>query len=375
MTAHACSRHLPSKPMSLPPLPARPLVSVLLPNHNYARFLPEAIESVLAQSYSNWEVLVCDDGSTDNSCAIVEQYCSQDRRIRLVRQVNGGQAAALNAAYALSTGQVICILDADDAFLPHKLESVVLHLASRTAAGLLVHAMTLVDPDGVELHRIPMMGRFEEGWIGPRVLRRGGRWRYMPSSALVFRRELAEFGFPIPPERFAKGAEGLLFILFPLLTEVTHVNRELSIYRIHGSNMGGRLEFDAEAARKGARLTSDVLTGVNERLAEMGVIERLRLEDNLAIAIDLFVANLLEGEPMARLLCRYLRLARAILADDVYNFRQKLMLPVLWGGALLLPRSWRRAWLDLTISSGVVKRAVRLLAGFRRPSRGLAAGV
>jgi glycosyltransferase involved in cell wall biosynthesis len=367
--------HLPANPIPLPPLPEQPLVSVLLPNYNYARFLPDAIASVQRQTYTRWELVVCDDGSTDNSCDIVDRYCHADFRITLIAQPNGGQAAALNAAYQASHGQILCILDADDLFVPHKLQSLVTRFTQRPNAGLLVHAMTLVDPEGVALHRIPHMGRFEEGWIANRVLRRGGRWRYMPSSAIAFRRELAQYGFPIPNERFAKGAEGLLFTLFPLLTEVTHINDALSIYRIHGSNMGGRLEFDADAARKGASLMSDVILGVNERLAEMGVAERLRTEDNLYISLDLFVASLLDGDPRSALVGRYLHTAAAILCDDLYTFRQKLMLPLFWGGALLVPKAWRQTWLHLTISSGALKHVKRLWSELRRPSRRLAAGI
>jgi len=86
MTLPIPQRSLSTTPIALPPLSVRPLVSVLLPNYNYARFLPHAIESVQAQSYDNWELLVCDDGSTDNSCEVAERYSRLDRRITVLRQ-------------------------------------------------------------------------------------------------------------------------------------------------------------------------------------------------------------------------------------------------------------------------------------------------
>lgn len=356
--------------MPLPELPALPLVSILLPNYNYERYLPEAIGSVIRQTYTNWELIVCDDGSTDDSCGIVARYASQDPRIRLVRQPNGGQASALNSAFAASKGGILGILDADDTFRAEKLARVVSQFRKHSDTGLLVHAMTLIDGNGATLHRIPILGSFEEGWIADRVLQRGGRWRYMPSSGLVFRRELAEIGFPIAQRRFVEGAEGFLFTLFPLLTKITYIADELSTYRIHGSNMGGRLGVNAAAARKGARLMTQVVEGVNERLSQMASPNSLDVQANLHIALELLIAHLLEGEPRAKLYRRYFAAVRAILADDLYGARQKLLLPFLFGTATLLPCRWRQAWLDLAISSGTLKRTmVRMFTGFRRPIR------
>ena len=358
------------QPIVLSDLPPSPLVSILLPNYNYERYLPEAIGSVIRQTYPDWELIVCDDGSTDGSCAVVSRYAGQDRRIQLIHQPNGGQASALNSAFAASKGEVLCILDADDTFRPEKLARVVAQFRNRRDAGLLVHAMTLIDADGTALHRIPILGSFEEGWIADRVLQRGGRWRYMPSSGLVFRRELAEIGFPIAQRRFVEGAEGFLFTLFPLLTKITYLADELSTYRIHGSNMGGRLGVDAAAARKGARLMTQVVEGVNERLSQMASPDSLDVQANLHIALELLIAHLLEGEPRSRLYRRSYAAVRAILVDDLYGTRQKLLLPVLFGTATLLPRRWRRPWLNLAISSGTLKRTlVRMFTGFRRPIR------
>src|SRR5258706_6561628 len=82
------------KPFELGPLPPRPLVSVLLPNYNYARYIPSAIESVLRQSYQHFEIYICDDGSTDHSWQVIESYVARDRRIHAVRKPNGGMGPA-----------------------------------------------------------------------------------------------------------------------------------------------------------------------------------------------------------------------------------------------------------------------------------------
>ena len=99
-----------------------PLVSIIINNYNYGRFLAQAIDSVLNQTYTNTEVIVVDDGSTDDSVAVIQSY---ENRIIPVLKKNGGQASAVNAGFAASSGEIICLLDADDLFLPEKVSCVV----------------------------------------------------------------------------------------------------------------------------------------------------------------------------------------------------------------------------------------------------------
>ncbi len=102
--------------MDLPP------VSILINNYNYGRFLPCAIDSVLGQTYGNIEVIVVDDGSTDNSREVIRRYGD---RIIPVLKANGGQASAFNAGFRNSHGEIICFLDSDDFYLPAKVERMV----------------------------------------------------------------------------------------------------------------------------------------------------------------------------------------------------------------------------------------------------------
>lgn len=97
-------------------------VSVLINNYNYGRYLAACIDSALSQEDVDHEVIVVDDGSTDQSRDIISTYGT---RIRPVLKPNGGQASCFNAGFAAATGDIICLLDADDAFLPGKLSRVV----------------------------------------------------------------------------------------------------------------------------------------------------------------------------------------------------------------------------------------------------------
>jgi glycosyltransferase involved in cell wall biosynthesis len=100
---------------------ARPRVSIITPTFNRADFIRSAVESVLAQTFGDFELLIVDDGSTDNTVSVLEPYLS-DVRIRYFHQPNQGQSVARNRGLAEAQGELICFLDSDDAWLENKLE-------------------------------------------------------------------------------------------------------------------------------------------------------------------------------------------------------------------------------------------------------------
>ena len=102
---------------------AAPLVSIVVNNYNYARFLPRSIGSALAQTYPLVEVVVVDDASTDGSQEIIQAY--GQRVTPVLRAVNGGQGAALNSSFAASRGEIVIFLDADDCLYPRAVETVI----------------------------------------------------------------------------------------------------------------------------------------------------------------------------------------------------------------------------------------------------------
>ena len=100
-----------------------PLVSIITPSYNSEKYIIETIESVLAQTYKNWEVIIVDDLSTDDSLQIIEQYAQKDRRIKVIRsKQNRGPAKARNRAIEEAKGKYIAFLDSDDVWFPDKLE-------------------------------------------------------------------------------------------------------------------------------------------------------------------------------------------------------------------------------------------------------------
>lgn len=102
-----------------------PLISIVMPVYNAARFLYPCLNSVLAQTYKNWELLVVDDGSTDDSKKIIQEFAAKDHRIQLIAKANEGVSIARNVALETVNGQFVYFIDADDIVSPNALEIMV----------------------------------------------------------------------------------------------------------------------------------------------------------------------------------------------------------------------------------------------------------
>ena len=111
------------------------LVSVITPSYNCARFIEETIRSVQAQTWQNWEMVIVDDCSTDNSVDVIQRIAKDDARIRLMQhQWNGGPAVSRNIAIENAKGRYIAFLDSDDLWLPEKLEKQLAFIKKKDAA-------------------------------------------------------------------------------------------------------------------------------------------------------------------------------------------------------------------------------------------------
>jgi glycosyltransferase involved in cell wall biosynthesis len=344
------------RPIPLEPLEGEPLVSVLIPNRDYGRYMGEALEGLARQSYVAWEAIVCDDGSSDDSVAVVESHAAQDPRITLVRhETSRGQAAAFNTAFALARGNIVAFLDSDDTFAPGKLGAAVEALRDGSA-GLVVHPLMVVDGGGRHIQRIPALTKAESGWIAPRVIDRGGRWRWVPTSGVVMRREVADIVLPMPEDGFRTAADTFFLVLAPLLTPVAYLDRVLGSYRRHGANVFARQSLDLDKVEYSVRNLELVIERVNERMGTPA----LRIDDNLKHAEFTFQAELLVGSaPRSALLNRYWKLMRTFMRDDLYGASQKSWAWVLYGVAVALPPTRRASWLSASLSASRGKELAR----------------
>lgn len=110
------------------------LISIITPSYNSADFISKTIHSVLEQTYQNWEMIIVDDVSTDNSCSVIEEFCAIDPRIKLIKSTkNQGPALTRNSAIEAAEGDYIAFLDSDDLWLPSKLEDQLNHMSQHNA--------------------------------------------------------------------------------------------------------------------------------------------------------------------------------------------------------------------------------------------------
>ncbi len=147
------------------PMASLPLVSVVIPAYNVAGYLPAALDSLLAQSLKNFEVLIVDDGSTDDTAAVARSYGERDRRFRLLQKPNGGLSSARNHGMAAAQADYIALLDADDAYHPDKLKSHVQKLNQAPDVAVVYSASKIMRDDG-KLTWLPMSGKpLHRDWL------------------------------------------------------------------------------------------------------------------------------------------------------------------------------------------------------------------
>ncbi|MBN1993399.1 MAG: glycosyltransferase [Anaerolineae bacterium] len=235
------------EPIPLNKLRQDPLVSVLMPNYNYEDYIAAAIESVLNQTYQNFEIVICDDGSIDRSVEIIQTYVEHDKRVKLITQKNGGVASAVNTAYKNCRGEIICLLDSDDLFEESKVEKVVSEFFQNPDCGLCAHPVRKISADGKILDP-SYPRRLDEGWNAQLALNQGGRTLQPPNSGLSFRREIADLLFPIPPLKAL--ADGYLSEGANFMTLTCVVQETLAKYRLHGSNISASKDMNPQIIRK-----------------------------------------------------------------------------------------------------------------------------
>lgn len=125
-----------------------PFFSVVIPCYNAVQFIATTLRGVCGQSFQSWEAIVLDDGSTDESAAIVEQIAGSDSRIRLIRKPNSGVSKTRNAGAAVAAGEYLAFLDADDAWHPTYLERMAAHLRRKPEIGVSFAIARIVDAKG-----------------------------------------------------------------------------------------------------------------------------------------------------------------------------------------------------------------------------------
>jgi glycosyltransferase involved in cell wall biosynthesis len=210
-------------------------VAIVVDNHNYGRFLADAVDSALAQSHPFVEVVVVDDGSTDDSRERLRGY---GNRIELVLKENGGQASALNAGAARVRSDVVIFLDADDRLDPRAAALVASAFGRHPGAAKVQYRLGVIDAQGSptgafkpsahlplpagDLRRAELTFPFDLVW--------------MATSATAFRVSVLRRILPIPELAFAECPDWYLAHLMSMLGDVVSLDDVGAYYRVHGEN-------------------------------------------------------------------------------------------------------------------------------------------
>jgi GT2 family glycosyltransferase len=229
-----------------------PLVTVLINNHNYAEYVGAAIESALAQSYRPLEIIVVDDGSTDDSRNVLSGY--GDAIVPIFKD-NGGQASAFNAGFERSQGDLVRFLDADDILLPTTVETVVEAFLQHPRVGLIQCRLEVADAAGKPLGVFipPAYVQMPTGdlRLRPADLNNGSWWSAtscISVSSTVLRRVL-----PLPEELYAISADLGLALASALSGPVLSLDVVGAYYRSHGRNHYNRKKIDQKRIREDVR--------------------------------------------------------------------------------------------------------------------------
>jgi glycosyltransferase involved in cell wall biosynthesis len=352
----------------LPALGGNPLVSVMIVNYNYERFLPEAIDSVLAQTYQHFEIIICDDGSKDNSRGVIEEYARRDARIKPIFQENGGVGAALNAAYAGTSGPIISMLDADDLFTPEKLARVVEKFAPGGRVGTVLNAVTKIGPTGEVVGRIPQFGALDRGELRERLLRSAAHWSVAPTSGISFRRECAEHIFPIPDKKFRTEVDGYMCTIAPLFYAVDAIDESVTMYRIHSSNVTAPTTIDVKFCEKIMNAGERVFSVLEETAQKHGW-SVTKLEHNPTYCEMRLIRDYLQGADRRQLSEDRQRLKEAAARVETADRGKTKAKANVLALATVLPLSLGKRMIDMVYLPGGLKNVASRAARGGRPLR------
>ena len=244
-----------------------PYFSVVIDTYNYGRFIEEAVASVLAQDFpaTEREILVVDDGSTDDTAIRLRKY---GHLVRYLHKPNGGQASAFNLGFAEARGEVIALLDADDTWLPQKLPKVQETFERNPDTGLVYHRAHLwdgVNDISEDPYFIPVSGRVLED--------RKALLRYpmVSTSCLAFRMAALQELLPVP-EALRFQADAYLTALIIFVAGVEALPEFLGKYRQHGANLfqGNGPEFSRGQLERRMATRGALQGGIRDWLRKNG---------------------------------------------------------------------------------------------------------
>ncbi len=259
----------------------KPLVTVVIPSFNHSKYILKAIESVLGQDYENFELVVVDDGSIDETRDLLRSQSFDSRVSLILNEKNRGQSAALNQALQISRGEYICLLPSDDWYLSSKLSSQIAKFESADADVGVVYGRGyryFSDLDSTISVELPM----HRGWVLDKLVKDGN---FVYPVTPMFRREC--FDFARPDESYRAEGEAI-YLKLAIKYKFDYVDEYVGVMRDHSYNTGKLSEM---MYRDNVRYWTDFFKRADipedvKRLRSVPLARVHRLKGLEAIALD-----------------------------------------------------------------------------------------
>lgn len=148
------------------------MVSIIIPTYNYGKYLNETLKSIMDQSYNNWECIVIDDGSTDNTKEIVNNFILKDNRFKYIYQINKGVSHTRNVGIKEAKGEFIQFLDGDDLLQINKIKSQIEIFETNPGVDIVYNEVRFFDNENIDLLRASLKGNKKDNWM-PKLSAKG----------------------------------------------------------------------------------------------------------------------------------------------------------------------------------------------------------
>jgi glycosyltransferase involved in cell wall biosynthesis len=249
-----------------------PLVSVVLCNYNYGRYVGEAIASVLGQTYDRFEFIIVDDASTDDSRHVITSYA--DPRIStFFHKENRGQAAAFNTGFAAAHGEIVAFLDSDDTWKPDKLARVVAAFGRNGDVALVQHNLDVIDSDSKPMGQVHPGIRPGRRDVPTAYVETDHVGYFTPTSGVSCRRDVLDRIFPID-ESWRICADVAVCVPAAMFGDTLTLERNLASYRIHGKNTW----MNSPERQERLPVVKKYAEYANAWLAKLGYRRRIRFQ-------------------------------------------------------------------------------------------------
>lgn len=315
----------------------QPRFTVLIATYNHAAFIRESLDSVLAQTDADWELVIVDDGSTDETRRVIgdwQRTSGIPQRVEVVTLANAGQSAAFETGFALCRGSLIALLDSDDRWLPGKLAAVRQAFEARPDAALLTHSQYIIDREGRRSGKLWPRAGLVDGDLRERI-RRTGRLAVGTASTLVIPAPIFRSLLPMATRGFRSAADYYLSFGAALAGPVIALTEPLGEYRVHPEGQYLIRMKDTAGLLKQKALQETIIGhfGLAETLTHNAYYQRTR-----------FALACLDGS-LGQRWDAYRALTEAIVADPYLGAAQKLQQILFWAVAGCLPKPlFTRMW-------------------------------